>query len=225
MRLNGPSSSEATGDSGAESRPAAANRGGATVGLVAGGVVIGAVLVLIWSAAVTSTARISAATEVRGFFSAGTVTLDRPRSSANLILDASLLYPGRVARGCVVVDYKGTLPASVRLHGKLTGGDGLERFIELRMTRLDQAACPRFEALIDALPTDEQLGGDAAELIFAGRLDELLTGSGNYDDGLVVEPAATADQRFVLVAEAWVAAGDEAQGLETEFAFIVEARP
>jgi hypothetical protein len=186
----------------------------AGIGAVA---VLGAALVLVWSAAVTSNARITAMTSGTGFFSAGTVTLERPTSSAPLLFDADLLYPGRVVVGCVVIDYQGSLPASVRLHAQRTDGSGLDEYMELRLHRLDRVSCPTD----DSAPVE----ADELEEFYAGRMAGLWVRYPDYGSGFVIDPAATTGTRIVLMAETWVVADDQAQGLTSEFNLVVEARP
>ncbi len=185
---------------------------------VGGLVVLSAGLVLVWSAVATSTARLTASTGAEGFFSAGTVIIEQPGVAVDLLFDADLLVPDQVASGCVVVDYQGSIPANVHLHGRLLGGTGLEDYVEVRFTELPSTTCP------DAFDNG-QTDGAGVTARYGGRLDAFLTEHGGHADGIVLESAAERGDRVVVWADAWLVSDDRAQGLVTEFALVVEARP
>ncbi len=175
---------------------------GALVVLLAAGVVV-------WSAVTTSSARVAATTSGDGFFAAGEVELNQPDARVDLLFDADGLYPGREVTGCVLLAYDGSLPASVRLHGRRTSGTGLDEYVDLQVTLGDdcEGEAP------DSTP------------IFDGRLSSLWTSHGAYDRGVDVLPAARPGDRVAIWATAEVADDNRAQGLTTTFTLTVEARP
>ncbi|MEM9132952.1 MAG: hypothetical protein AAF962_18820 [Actinomycetota bacterium] len=182
--------------------------------------VVVAAVVLVVSAVETSTARLTASTSGGGFFSAGTVVIDQPGVAVDLLFDADLLVPEQVSSGCVVVEYRGSIPAGVHLHGRLLGGTGLEEFVEVRFTELRDDRCP------DVVDGDGRpVAADPVSGRYSGRLDAFLTDHGNHDEGLVLDAGAEAGDRFVVWAEAWLVDDNRAQGRSTEFAVVLEARP
>lgn len=173
--------------------------------------VLAAAGVLVWSAVATSSAQINASTSSSGLFSAGTVELDQAGDSVGLLFDADGLVPGRVVAGCVAIEYGGSLPAAVRLHASRAGGTGLEEHIEFRVWQLSSGSCPT------------ETPAEPAR--FAGLLGELWRSHPDYDRGLGLTEASRSGDVVLLLAEAEVVGGDEAQGLTTEFTVVVEARP
>lgn len=167
---------------------------------------------LVWNAASTSSARVSATTSGTSFFTTGVVDLAQPNSVVELLFDADGLYPGLDVSGCVEIEYRGSIPASVRLHAAHLGGSGLEAFVELRVTTVAAETCADAE---------ESLGTVA----FAGPLPSLWSDHPDYDRALVLRPEMVAGERVVIIANATVVDDNQAQGLGVDFAFTVEARP
>ncbi len=187
------------------------------VAVVASALVLLAAFTLLWSVATTSTAQLSASTSGSGFFNAGTVELDQPETTVALLFDADGLYPGRTVSSCVNVAYEGSIPADIRLHAARSGGTGLEEHVELRLTRTSRQTCD-----IDpgANPPD-----DGGAEVFVGLLGDLWRAHPDYGSGLGLVEGAERGDRLVLDAEIEMIGGDEAQGLTTQFAIIIEARP
>ena len=196
-------------------------RRAATV-VIASTLVVVAGFTLLWRAATTSTARLSASTSGSGSFVAGTVELDQPETVVALLFDADGLYPGRIVSSCVTLAYEGSLPADVRLHAARSGGTGLEDHVELRLAaRRDTAgsgACP-----VDGEP--DRPVGPVGDPVYSGLLGDLWRGHPDYASGLVLAEGSRRGDRLILDAEVEMVGGDEAQGLTTEFAIVVEARP
>ncbi len=176
-------------------------------GAGAAAVLIAAALV-VWSAAVTSTARVRASTGTLGLLTAGDISLTKVRPEARLVLEADGLFPGVTTANCMEVDYGGTLPSSVRLHGAIVGGTGLDGFTELTL-----AVGPGCDT------------GQPAPPLFDGTLADLAATHPDYGRGLVLDPQARPGQRLALWAEATIVDDDRAQGLTTEFQIVMEARP
>jgi len=188
------------------------------VAVVASALVLLAAFTLMWSVATTSTAQLSASTSGSGFFNAGTVELDQPETTVALLFDADGLYPGRTVSSCVNVAYEGSIPADIRLHGSWSGGTGLEEHVELRLTRTSRQTC--------AVDGDTEPEGDTdGSEVFVGLLGDLWRAHPDYGSGLGLLDGAERGDRLVLDAEIEMVGGDDAQGLTTEFAIIIEARP
>lgn len=180
--------------------------------LAIGVTVLGSAVVLVLSAIVTSSARVKATTEGTTFFSAGVVELVQPGTAVELLFDSDGLYPGKELSGCVEVEYRGSIPASVRLHGALHGGSGLELFTNLTVSMAPVASCS------SATPAMSQQA-------FDGLLGDFSAAHPDYATGLVLDPAMLAGDRLVLLASVSLVDDNRAQGLTTDFAFVIEARP
>ena len=128
--------------------------------------VFGAAIVVAAKTVSTSSARVAASTSSDGFLTAGTVLLERADGSTSLFFDADDLYPGRVVAGCIALDYAGSVPAAIRLHGDPGVGTGLDAYVDLQLTTLSGDACPVEAELVDApaeralpRPTERAVGG------------------------------------------------------------------
>ena len=175
-------------------------------------IVVISIAVFVWNAVATSTARVTATTSGNSFFSAGTIDLVQPDTAVELLFDADGLYPGRTTSGCVEIEYRGSIPASVRLHADRVGGTGLESFIDLRIIDITPAGCAAADA-------------DSGRPVYDGRLDRLWRVHPNYRTALVLREAMQPGDRIALFATASVVDDNAAQGLTTEFTITVEARP
>ena len=186
------------------------------LGIAAGAfLLLGALGVLVHSAVSTSSARVTASTSGEGVLVAGDVVLDKADSTAAVFLDADELYPGLEVSGCAVVEYSGSVPATIRLHGDPGTGTGLDAFIDLRLARLPGNECPSADAI-------DRPAGDQ---VYVGRLDALWTDHASWADGLTVDESMAPGDRLVIEAVAVVVDDDAAQGLTTDFALTVEGRP
>jgi hypothetical protein len=185
----------------------------ATAGSV---LVIVAGLIVMWSSITTSTARLSASTGGSGFFSAGTVELDRPERTVALLFDADGLYPGQVVSSCVTIEYEGSLEADIRLHAARSGGTALEEHVVLRLWVDRGGSCPE--------PLDGTVR-PADRPAFDGLLGDLWRAHPDFAVGLPLLADAGAGDSFALWGEAVLTGGDEAQGLTTDFTVTIEARP
>lgn len=175
--------------------------------------VVGAGVVLVWSAISTSSARVTATTTSESFFEAGEVSLTQPGDAVELLFDADGLYPGTTVEGCIEIAYTGNIAASVRLHAESVGGTGLEAFVDLGLEVTDGQTC-------------ETDGGELTPtVIFDGRLQGLWDRHPNFDAGVVVRDSTRPEDIFTLRATASVTEDNRAQGLTTEFVITIEARP
>ena len=173
-------------------------------------VVIAAVVVVVGTIS-TSSARVSARTTGACFLTAGSVELDRVDSSVELLFDAAGLYPGAEVGGCVDVDYLGSIPADVRLHAALLGGDGLEQFVDFR---------------IQVLPGGCEVTTTATRSwAFDDSLEQLLRVHATYATAVPLRSSVVAGDRLGVRAVATLVDGNDSQGLTADFALTIEARP
>lgn len=174
-------------------------------------IVLGAIAVFLWNAVETSTARVNATTSANSMFSAGTVDLAQPFTVVDLLFDANNLFPGAEIEGCVEVEYRGSLPADVRLYSRTLGGTGLDEFVDIRITLPEVATC-------------DDVRESKGRLYFVGTLAEFWRGHDSYHKGLRLTEMTTG-QTAVLHVAANLVDDNAAQGLRTDFAMTVEARP
>jgi len=175
-------------------------------------IVLVSVAVFVWNAVSTSTARVSGTTSGNSFFAAGTVDLAQPDTSVELFFNAEGLFPGLETTGCVEIEYRGSIPSSVRLHARRLGGDGLEDFIDFHIVMARSGDCQNADEL-------------AGVAVFDGRLGQMWRQHFSYDTAIVLDRGMETSDRFVLQAVAVVLDDNAAQGLTTDFAITVEARP
>jgi hypothetical protein len=176
--------------------------------------VLGAGLVLVISAISTSSARVTATTSSESFFAAGEVSLRQPDAAVEMLIDADGLYPGLDLTGCVDIEYTGSVPASLRVHGALRGGSGLDEHVDLSL---------RVSVLECAAAADE--ANETGATIFDARLVTLWERHPNYDTGAVMRATVRPGDRFSLHAVAALADDNRAQGLTTDFSITIEVRP
>ena len=153
--------------------------------------------------------------------------LDRPEQSSTVLLDASNLYPGLVVDGCTTVRYDGTIPVLVRMSGRITGGSGLEEHVRLTLASRVGDDCDDATATADvttATTATPTAGSSEPDEVFRGTLAGF--GSSHQDFGSGVDLALLQPGDHVLI-ESWVTIvdDDDAAGRDTQFAFVVEARP
>ena len=154
-------------------------------------------------------------------FVSGTVQIgDDDSGSAMLAL--SNAKPGDSDAACIVVDYAGSLPATVRLYGS-TGGNGLDQYLDLKVTRGTKSS--GFDACGDFTSDGTDYIGAGAGVIYDGTLQGYPDG---YAGGIVDAPGvaetwtngeAHAYQFVVAVQNA-----GGAQGLNASQVFTWEAR-
>ncbi|MEZ5227832.1 MAG: hypothetical protein R2710_14500 [Acidimicrobiales bacterium] len=181
---------------------------------IAAPIVVVAAGVLAWSVGTTASGRVSASTDNRSsLFTSAVVDLEVATGQATqLLFDVDGLYPGRVETSCVEVTYTGSLDADVRLHGRATGGTGLDDYLAttIELGRMATGDCESFVA---------------DEALFDERLSGLTARHGSYEQGIRLAAAMTPGEQLALRASVSVLDDDAAQGLGSEFWVIVEARP
>jgi Camelysin metallo-endopeptidase len=67
-------------------------------------------------------------------FSTGSVTLT-DNDSGTAMFNMSGARPGDTVSKCITVSYSGTLTSNVRLYGASTAGNGLDQYLDLKVTR------------------------------------------------------------------------------------------
>ncbi len=174
--------------------------------------VFGAAVVLFANVVATSSARVAATTSSEGLLGAATVSLSQPDAAVELLLDADGLYPGVTVDGCVVVQYTGTVPVSVRLHASPTDRADLDPYVDFGLSELDSDDC-------------SGAGEPTATRIFQGRLDAFWLRHGSYGSGLELEQAMVNGDRIAIAAVATIVDDNRAQGLTSDFTLTIEARP
>lgn len=172
--------------------------------------VVGAAVVLVISGVRTSQAEVTASTSSTGLFSAGSVDIRQVGDSVELLFDEELLYPGSKVDACVVVAYRGSIPADVRLHGLAVGGTGLDEHIQFDVW-LTEDPCP--------------VADPPGRPLFDRTLADLWRTHGSYDTGLRLGTDWSTDSQVTLVATAELLDDPEIAGLYTDFYLVVEARP
>jgi hypothetical protein len=183
-----------------------------SVAVIAGSVcVVGAVVVLVWSALTTSSARVSASTEAAGFFSSGTIELDSPTSQRQFLFDVADLYPGRSVEGCVEFDYTGSIPGTVRLFATPVDSTGLDRFIDLEVAV--STAPGGCDAFVEEL------------VLFDDGLDTFWRTHDSYGSGLTIGESIPSGSRLALWSRATLDDDNDAQGRTIDFSMLVEVRP
>ncbi|MFN8024158.1 MAG: hypothetical protein U0Q03_21695 [Acidimicrobiales bacterium] len=136
-----------------------------------------------------------------------------PATSTGLAIDASNLLPGDAVERCLEVRYQGDLDdVDVRLTGRLDGGTGLDRYLaaDVELGRGTDPACTDFAS-------------DHA--LFAGTLRDLADGHGSFDTGVAVMDDAVDGATTTVRIRVALVDDDAAQGLDTAFWLVVEARP
>jgi len=146
-------------------------------------------------------------------FQAGTVALSDNDAGAALFDGSSLLGPGDVQVACIEVTYSGSLDADVRLYGAITGGTGLEAYLDLTIER-GTGDCSAFGTATEVWGSVDG-GLDAfltAASSFANGVDNWAPVGGGVDD--------TVPYRFTVGQQD----NNAAQGMFTLVSFVWEAQ-
>ena len=154
-------------------------------------------------------------------FASGTVELGDDDSGSSM-LSLSNAKPGDSDAACIIVDYTGSLPASVKLYGS-TGGNGLDQYLDLKVTRGTKSSA--FDACGDFNPDGTDYIGSGPGVIYDGTLQGYPDG---YGGGINDAPGAvetwtsgeTHAYKFVVT----VQNDGAAQGLSASQVFTWEAR-
>lgn len=146
-------------------------------------------------------------------FQAGTVALSDDDSGSALFDGAGLLAPGDVEVGCIEVTYSGSLDAEIRLYGAVTGGTGLEAYLDVTVER-GTGDCSSFGTATEVWgAADGDLGAFlAAATAYTNGVDSWTPTGGGGDD--------TVPYRFTITQQD----DNAAQGLSSVVGFTWEAQ-
>ena len=155
----------------------------------------------------------------------GTVKLD-DNDGGSAMLSLAAAEPGATDSGCIKVTVAGSLASTVRLYGT-TGGTGLDRYMDLRVTRgTYSGAEPGFDSCTNFQPDAADYAGAGAGVVYDGTLQAYPD---SYASGLVDPPAGgpvswTTGETHVYRVEVSLRHNLAAQGLTATQEFTWEAR-
>ena len=133
--------------------------------------------------------------------------------TAALAIDAAGLAPGMVVERCIVTTYRGSIEdAEIRAYGRTDGGTGLERYLATTI-----------EAGNGVEPDCSDYTADGS--LFSGTLRDLHSRHGSWSSALHLTDAANDGDSVTMRIAIEVVSDDRAQGLDTEFWLVMEARP
>lgn len=156
---------------------------------------------------------------------AGTVEIDDNDGGAALLSFAGV-EPGALESGCITVTFTGSLASTVRLHGSTAGG-GLDRYLDLKVTRGAYAPSDSgFRDCTNFQPDSTDYNGDGPGVVYAGTLRAF---PGDYAGGLDDPPSGapetwTMGEQHVYKLEVSLRHDPAASGLDATQAFTWEAR-
>jgi len=177
-------------------------------------VLLGAASIVVVAGWRTSTAKVGATTENQANrWSAGTIELEADTASL-LLLNVSDIWPGHTVQDCVLVTYRGSVPdVDIRLFGQVQAGTGLDHYLVATIetgSGGSAGSCDGFRPV--------------GRPIFSGRLDT-LTSRGAFEEAPSILPHAGRGDRIALRITLDLVDDNASQGLSTDFALAVEARP
>jgi hypothetical protein len=154
-------------------------------------------------------------------FTAGTVAIGDD-DSGSAMLSLTNAKPGDSDAACMVVDYTGSLPASVKLYGS-TGGNGLAQYLDLKVTRGTKSSA--FDACGDFSADATDYIGSGAGVIYDGTLQGYPDGYGaGIDDAPGAADTWTNGENHAYKFVVTVQNDGAAQGLNASQVFTWEAR-
>ncbi|HEV8571536.1 MAG TPA: hypothetical protein VGR49_00630 [Actinomycetota bacterium] len=154
-------------------------------------------------------------------FASGTVVIGDD-DSGSAMLSLSNAKPGDSDAACIVVDYTGSLPASVKLYGS-TGGTGLDQYLDLTVIRGTKSS--GFDSCGDFNPDGADYIGSGAGVIYSGTLQGYPGGyGGGIDDAPGTVETWTTGENHAYKLVVSVQNNGAAQGLTASQVFTWEAR-
>ena len=158
-------------------------------------------------------------------FTAGTVALT-DNDADGPVLTLTNAVPDDTDSGCIIVDYVGTLPASVRLYGTTTG-TGLDQYLNVTVTRGTIAGSPSpFDSCNNFVADSTNYVGAGAGVLYFGTLAAFPD---SYASG-IVDPSSgtpetwTTGESHVYRFDVILQDNAAAQGLDAAQEFTWEAR-
>lgn len=191
---------------------------------LSGIVIVLSAVVMVFSAITTSSARVAASTGSSGFFASGEVVLNQPGRPVDVLFDTDELYPGVEVTGCVIVEYDGTVPVEIRVHGRAEAGTGLDAYLDLVLVADQHGLCPEDGSEEGREDGDAATGRTLVE-VYRDRLSGLWERHSSYGSGIVIATDVVQGDRVALHGTASLVDDNQAQGLMTEFVIVIEARP
>jgi hypothetical protein len=154
-------------------------------------------------------------------FASGTVAIGDD-DSGSAMLSLANAKPGDSDAACIVVDYTGSLPASVKLFGS-TGGTGLAQYLDLRVVRGTKSS--GFDACGDFSPDGTDYIGSGPGVIYSGTLQGYPDGyAAGVADAPGVSETWTSGETHAYKFVVTVQNDGAAQGLDASQVFTWEAR-
>lgn len=138
---------------------------------------------------------------------------DTSAGGARLAIDVANLLPGDSVERCLRVGYSGAIDdVQVRAMGRSEGGTGLDRYLdtEVELGDGDDPECGDF------------VGATTA---FAGTLSALSTEHGDFGAGVPLLVGAADGDAVTVRVRIELRNDNRAQGLDSQFWIVVEARP
>ena len=186
--------------------------------------VVGAGAAIAASVAVTATYAAFSTTSVSSAnsYTAGSVTLADNDGGARM-LSLTAATPGSSATGCIAVTYNGSLNATVRLYGAVTGS--LAPYLMLTVTRGADPA-PSFGSCTTFVPDLTNYLGSGAGVVYSGLLSAFPS---SYAAGIVDPTSGTPETWTTAEAHSYkfvISLNNDsaAQGLSSTATFAWEAR-
>jgi hypothetical protein len=125
-------------------------------------------------------------------FSTGSVTLT-DNDNDQIMFNMTGAVANQTDSKCITVSYSGSLTSNVRLYGATTGGNGLNQYLQLKVTRGSfpgaapaNNACTGFQA--DSVTYSGGNGAGANGVLFDARMDQYPT---TWAAGLADNPGGT----------------------------------
>lgn len=141
----------------------------------------------------TSSAAFSATTDnTANSWSAGSVAISDDDAAAAMFTVANL-SPGVGSTECITVTYAGSIDTTVKLYGAVTGGDGLDTYLDVTVRRGSGGSfgdCTGFSA-VETVYTGTLAGLVAAHSDFASGAGTWAPTGGAPDDDMTYEFAVT----------------------------------
>ena len=157
------------------------------------GVIVSVVGLATWSAYSSTTSNSN------NQFQTGSVTLT-DNDSGTAMFNMTGARPGDTVSKCITVSYSGTLTSNVRLYGAATGGDGLDAYLDLTVTRgTFSGATPSGMActngagsnfVADSVTYSGGNGAGANGVMFSARMNNYPT---TWAAGILDAPGGTAE--------------------------------
>lgn len=163
-------------------------------------------------------------------FATGSVTLT-DNDDGNIMFNMTGAVPGDTQSKCIVVSYTGSLTSNVRLYGATTGGDGLNQYLQLKVTRGSfpgsapaSFGCTGFTA--DSVTYSGDPGAGANGVMFDSTMNLYPT---TWAAGIVDDPAGTPEawtnpESHVYKLDVTVANNNSAANKSHEQTFTWEAQ-